>query len=170
LNRATGGTAFGGKPAKGQPGEEFYGPTADIARGIDAPGDFLRGTLGQPVQAGATVAGEALTGNPGASAQTTAQELRDLPGQIMRGEFSKMGQPGKVSPYAKAVALRTARFLNYSHPIDLQFLTDWAASGVPEAQAVLEMLGKSQFPAPTGNPMAGFGNEALRQTTGVSVR
>jgi hypothetical protein len=170
LNRATGGTMYGSRPGKGQSGAEFYGPTSDVARGLDAPQDFIRGTLGQPVQAAATMGIEAATGNPGASAQTTLQELRDLPNQIMRGQFSKMGVPGKISPYAKAVALRTARYLNYRHPIDLQFLTDWAASGVPEAGAVLEMLGHSQFSNPNGPSASSMGNEALRQSTGISIR
>ena len=170
LNRASGGTLYGGKPAKGQSGAEFFGPTSDVARGIDAPQDFLRGTLGQPAQAAATLGMEVGTGNPGASIQTMGQELRDLPKQIMSGQFSKMGTPGKVSPYAKAVALRTSRYLNYGHPIDLQFITDAAAAGIPEAQAVLEMLGKSQFAPPKGDVGGNIGKEILRQSTGISVR
>lgn len=170
INRATGGTAYGGKPGKNQHGLEMYNPTADVGRGLDNPQDFVRGTLAQPVQALATMGIEAATGNPGASAQTTIDELRALPGQIMRGQFSKMGTPGKVTPYAKAVALRTARYLNYRHPIDLQFLTDWAASGVPEAQAVIEALGHSQFTPPKGGEADSMGAQALQQSAGVSVR
>lgn len=170
LNRASGGTLYGGKPAKGQHGPTFYGPTSDVARGIDQPGEFLRATLGAPIQGAATLGAEALTGNPGASVQTIGQELGDLPGRIMRGEFSKIATPGKVSPYARSVALRTARFLNYGNPIDLRWLFDQAAAGLPEAQAAVEQLGASQFQAPKGDIPQRLGTEALRQSTGIGLR
>jgi hypothetical protein len=170
LNRATQGTMYGGKPGPGQHGATFYGPTSDVARGLDAPQDFVRGTIGAPVTAAGVLGTEALTGNPGASLDTMRQELADLPGQIMRGEFSKIGTPGKVSPYAKAVALRTARYLNYRNPIDWRWLVDQAAAGLPEAQAVVEQVGGSQFAPPQGNPAQRLGGEALRQSTGIGFR
>ena len=140
-----------------------------MARGLDAPQDFLRGTIGAPVQAAATMGMEAATGNPGASLQTMGQEIKDLPGRIMRGEFSQIATPQKQA-YAKAVALRTARYLNYGHPIDWKWLVDQAAGGFPEAQAAVEQLGASQFAPPQGNPAQRLGGEALRQSTGIGLR
>lgn len=171
LNRATGGTMYGGKPGKGQSGVTAYNPTADVARGIDAPQDFLRGTIAQPIQAAGTIAEEALTGNPGASLEATKNELQDAPGQIMRGQFGQLFTPRKISPYAKAVTLRAARYLNYGHAIDARWLVNAALAGVPEARDVSEQLGLGQFQQQQATPLPErLGKAALQQVGGVSVR
>jgi len=47
---------------------------------------------------------------------------------------------------------------------------DQAAAGLPEAQAVVEQVGGSQFAAPQGWIPQRLGNEALRQAGGVGLR
>ena len=54
LNRASGGTMYGGKPDRRQHGTELYNPTADVTRGVDDPFGYVRATLGDPVKAGVT--------------------------------------------------------------------------------------------------------------------
>jgi hypothetical protein len=162
LNRATGGTMYGGQPKQGQHGTELYNPTADVGRGLDNPFEFLRSTLGAPVQAGVTMLGEGITGHPGASLQTMGQEVQDLPKSLAHGQLPR---PRKASKYADAVALHAARWMNYGNPIDWHWLLTAAASGVPEARDVVQQLGQGQFKA---KPAAQFlGNEAAMQVLGI---
>ena len=170
LNRATGGTMYGGKPDKKQHGIELYNPTADVSRGLDAPQDYLRSTIGAPVQAVGTLASEAVTGNPLASIKETGQELAAIPGQVARGQFSKIGTAPKESPYAKESALRAARYLNYGNPIDLRWLLGAASAGVAEARTALQQLGYSQFSAPKGTIPERAAKEAAQQVLGVGVK
>jgi hypothetical protein len=170
LNRASGGTMYGGKPDRKQHGIELLNPTADVSRGLDAPQDYLRSTIGAPVQAVATLGAEAMTGNPLASIKETGQEIAAIPGQVAKGQFSKIGTEPKQSPYAKAVAERAARYLNYQNPIDLRWLIGAASAGVLEARAALQQLGMSQFQAPKGTPQERLGKEAAQQVLGISAR
>lgn len=170
LNRASGGTMYGGKPDKGQHGLELYNPTADVARGIESPQEYLRATLGSPAQAAGTLAGEAFAGDPGASVRTTVQELGAIPGQVQRREFSQIGKPKREFPYSKAVALRTARFLNYGNPVDLRWLVGAAAAGVLEARDALDELGYGQFSPHKGTVPERLEQDAAQQVLGVGVK
>jgi hypothetical protein len=169
MNRITGGTMYGEKP-KGH-GVTDYSPTADVSRGLDDPAGYIRGTLGAPVKALLTVGvGEPFAGAPGQSFRDMATELADAPGQIARGQFNKIGTPRKPSKYAETVKLHLARYLNYGNAIDLRFIADMAASGVPEAAEALNEVGAGQFRQPQGSPLERLGREALMQTTGVGIR
>lgn len=166
LNRATGGTMYGGQPKQGQHGTELYNPTADVGRGLDNPLEFARGTLGAPVIAGATlglegIAKAAMHGEPSTSPEVIGQELRDLPRSLAHGQLPR---PRK-SKFADSVAMHVARYFNDGNPIDLHWLLLAAASGVPEARDVVQQLGQGQFKA---KPAAQFlGNEAAMQVLGI---
>src|SRR6202051_2777175 len=134
-NRATGGLMYGGKPQPGQHGLEAYGPTEDVSRGIEAPQEYLRATLGAPIQAAGTLGLEALAGKPGQSIKDTASEIAALPRQVSKGQWKQIGTPPKPSKYADAVKMRVARYLNYGNAIDLRSLLSAASAGVLEARA-----------------------------------
>jgi hypothetical protein len=166
LNRATGGTMYGGKPDKGQHGATLYNPTADVGRGLSDPGEYLRATLGAPAQAAVVLGQEAMSGHPGASLQTTGEELANLPQSLMHGQLP---QPGK-SKYADAVALHTARYMNYGLPIDLRWILGAAAAGIPEARMALETMGYGQFKPRPGQAPERFAKEAAQQILGLGLR
>jgi hypothetical protein len=170
-NRATQGTMYGNEPAPGQHGVTLYNPTADVSRGIDAPQEFVRGTLGAPAVALGTIAGEAFAGQPGASLREAVNEVKRAPGQIAQRQFDRLGTPApNQGTYANSVKLRTARFLNYGNPIDLRWLLSAAAAGVVEAQAALEQIGATQFQPKPGTLPQRAGEEVLRQAGGVGVK
>jgi len=187
LNRATGGTMYGGQPEPFQHGYEAYLPTADVSRGLDfltpwqqraaewdgtrAPGArtetgptaYMRSTLAAPIRAAGTLAGEAFSNEPGASLEDAYQEALALPAQVRARDWASMGVAQKRA-YADAAALKNARFLTYHKPVDLRFLLDYAAMGVPEANTALSHLGLGQF-KPKDLP-----GEVLQQTLGVSAK
>lgn len=167
-NRMTGGTFYGDKPAKGQPGVALYNPTADVGR---APEDwgagYLRSTLGYPVQAAAVVGQEIASGEGGASFKTLGQELQDLPGALKRGTLP---QPRKQGTYADAVKIRAARYMNYGDPIDLRWLLSAASAGVIEARTALQEMGLGQFKPTKGTGLERLAKDAAQQVLGVGIR
>jgi hypothetical protein len=165
-NRATGGTAYGDKPAPGQHGLELFNPTADLGRAIGDPGSYVRGTLATPVQGLVTLGQEALGGDMGASLKTTGQELTELPGALAHGSLPNP----KKSKYADSVRLRAERYMTYGNPVDLRWLLSAAASGVPEARDMLTELGLGQFKAKPGTVLERAGKLGLQQSTGIAIK
>lgn len=149
LNRATGGAMFGDKPQGQQtPGLEFSNPTADVGRlanegegataagtkyPISGLGDFLRGTIGALPAMGSDVAQDTLG---------VGQHFPDK-------NWATYGQ-GILPARNKT----TGKW-------DIGALANYALSGIPEAQAVLQAMGISRF------QWRGLAHEAVRQATGV---
>lgn len=177
-NRASGGALYGGRPDYGQQGATMYNPTADIGRALGDPREYVRSTLGAPVQAGLTLAAEAAAGHPGASIGTTLGEVRDLPaelakapGQIAQGQMpTLLPKPERASDYRTATDLHLVRYLNYGNPVDLRWLLGASAAGVIEARDALEELGYGQFRQRPGTVLERAGKEALQQAAGVGLR
>jgi GNAT superfamily N-acetyltransferase len=172
-NRLSGGTAYGGQPEPGAHGMTMYNPTADVARGIDSPENYLRGTLGAPAQALGTLAGELFAGAPGQSLRDIGGELRDAPGLIARHDWDNLARPEKPTgrgAYAEIVKMRLARYLNYGNAIDLRWIANAAAAGIPEARATMEQLDLGQFSPRQGGPAQQTEEEILQQALGIGVK
>ena len=158
---------------------EMYNPTADVSRGLDfitpwrqraagvpvsetGPMSYGRSTLAQPIAGAATLGLEALAA-PGASLEDTYKEAMALPGQVKKRQWTQMGLPEKRA-YADASKVSALRFFTYHKPVDLRYLLDYAAMGVPEATTALNALGLSQFKAKD------LGRAAIQQVTGIGIK
>jgi hypothetical protein len=120
-NRATGGTAYGGKPQPGQPGYELLLPTAEASRLADygargsGLGAYARATIGDPLKA----------------AGGAAQDL--FAPESSPKHWAMHGQPW-LPQY------------DISGRKDPGFIADMVLAGIPEFQTIGESQGIGRFP------------------------
>lgn len=148
-NRATGQAMYGGKPEKsGDPGLEFFNPTADVGRATTimptgsvpfVPSglfDYARGTI---------------QGAP-ATAISTIEDIAAPGARYPYKDFATYGQPALPN-------------VSYQGKPDIGALASYALSGAPGsqfAQAALTAMGISRF------QWRGIANETTRQLGGFS--
>lgn len=152
LNRATGGTMYGGQPASGEQGVRFQGPTAEVGRmfAIHEPG-FGTTDRQREVNArsGLGTYVRSTVGDLPKGVVSAAQDL--LAPQEHPKRWATYGQPW-LPKYDK------------NGKLDLGWIIDSAVAGVPQAQTMLDALGVGRF------QWRGMAPEVLRQVLGVEVK